>query len=54
MNTNTDVTLIHLHIRAYVMVVSREYFDKMDPSFVAQHYKVIHGTRFKAIKRMQL
>jgi len=53
-NKNEIVTLIHLHIRAYVMEVSKEYFEKMCPRFVAAHYKVIHGKRFKTINRMKL
>lgn len=53
-NKNEIVTLIHLHIRAYVMEVSKEYFEKMCPRFVAAHYKVIHGKRFKNINRMKL
>ena len=47
------VTLILLPIRAYVMEVSKEYFDKMCPRFVAANYKVIHGKRFKTINRME-
>lgn len=53
-NEQQIVTLIYLHIRAYVMEVSKEYFEKMDPRFVAAHYKVIHGKRFKNINRMKL
>jgi hypothetical protein len=50
---NEIVTLVYLHIRAYVMEVSKEYFDNMCPRFVAANYKVIHGKRFKNINRMK-